>query len=109
MGFVPSQLKEDEDELSHVGGEEASMRSQFADDVYGEGAGIVAQHSATSNRGPDCGHRAVSSELQEDEDKLAHADGEEDSILSCGLEFMETAAGSVPSEIIPPNAVPDGA
>ena len=42
MGLVPSQLKEDEDELSHVGGEEASMRSQFADDVYGEGAGIVA-------------------------------------------------------------------
>ena len=42
MGSVPSQLKEDEDELSHAGSEEASMRSQFTDDVYGEGAGMVA-------------------------------------------------------------------
>ena len=45
MGSVPSQLKEDEDELSHVHGEEASMRSQFSNDAHGEGAGIVGEKS----------------------------------------------------------------
>ena len=33
----PSQRKEDEDELSHAGSEEASMLSEFADDAHGEG------------------------------------------------------------------------
>ena len=45
MGLVSSQLKEDEDELSHAGSEEASMLSEFADDAHGEGVGIVGEKS----------------------------------------------------------------
>ena len=40
-----SQRKEDEDELSYAGSEEASMLSEFADDAHGEGAGIVGEKS----------------------------------------------------------------